>query len=87
MDPLPAFFIVSLLLDHVLAVKLLPGYTSLFPRVLSARVQWGYLQNCDFPKLDYHLYNLSKEVPETIRNTLQNCGLIQSEEREKGYFE
>ena len=34
----------------------------------------------------YNIYNLSKEISEIIKNTF-NCKLIQTEEREKDYFE
>lgn len=83
---LPAFFIFTLLLDHVMILKLLPGYTNpYFLEYYLPMFRWVMFRIVTL-KLDYHLYNLSKEVSKTKKNTL-NCKLIQSEEREKGYFE
>ena len=86
-EPLSAFFILTLLLDHVMILKLLPGYTDPYFLEYYLPVFRQVMFRIVTLEPDYHLYNnLSKEVSKTKKNTL-NCKLIQYEEREKGYFE
>lgn len=55
-EPLPAFFISTLLLDHVMILKLLPGYTDPYFLEYYLPVFRGVMFRCYFQNLDYNIY-------------------------------